>query len=262
MSKYSREEVFYPKTETRLSATEMLSLKNRYDEFNAKTEIDKIIRFVFNKKFISFEQIVAWGLDHLLYKVNLSESESYIIRINNTSVGDDYFDVEKLVYEKLIESKVQNCKVYHVEKREFGNFKYDFIVLDNLQVGDFEKLLQNNFYSKEEEYRLVFESGKFLKKFHSVKTKQFGFFDVNSALKGELVGSKLSWKSYFVTAFEKNLKDSYDLGFIGKDLIKQTETIIEKHEFLLDDVKPVLLHGDYCDHNIISNKNKSLEQLT
>jgi len=252
MTTYSRTDIFYPKTETRLSDKEMLSLKNRYDNFNPKVELNKICQHVFKTNYDTFEQIVAWGLDHLLYTVILPDKSEYVIRLNNTTIGDDYFEVEQIVYQKLIDAKVQDCKMYHLERREDGNFPYDFIILDNLQTADFEKQLENGVYTKEQELLLVKESGKLLKKIHSISTEKFGFFEFKQAKEGKLIGELDIWRDYFNTASENNLKTSYDLGFVSKELLNRTETILARYDYLLDDVKPVLLHGDYCDHNIMS----------
>lgn len=256
LKKYNRQDVFYPKTETRLSDQELLSLRHRYDDFHAEDELNKMINYVFKSKIIKFKQIIAWGLDHLLYKVELDNKKEYIIRINNTTIGDDYFEIEKLVYDKLIDNKIQNCKIYHLERREYGNFPYDFIVMDFLHDGDFEKQLQDGKYNEYEERELVFKSGVLLKKFHSIKTKGFGFFNYEKACNGELIAEKASWKNYFETAATINLKQAYELGFIDKSIIDRTEKMYEKYDYLLNNIDPVLLHGDYCDHNIITKDLK------
>ena len=92
-----RSNVFYPKTETPLSSEELLSLKHRYDDFDATTELNKISQYVFHQPVLKYEKIIAWGLDHLLYKVIIGDEQEYIFRINNTSAEDLYFPVEELV---------------------------------------------------------------------------------------------------------------------------------------------------------------------
>lgn len=252
---FNRKNVFYPKTETRLSDEEMLSLKHRYENFNAKTELRKILNFSIGETLVSYHRVYAWGLDHLLFKVKASNGNNYVVRLNNTTVGDDYFEVEKLVYEKLEERLIQKCKIYHLERRENGNFPYDFILMDNLKEADFEKLIEQGTYTKEKELSLVYDCGKLLKKIHSIPTKSFGFFSFEKAKVGILEGEMKTWKEYFTTATSQNIKQAYDLGFIEKNIIKRSESAFTKFEYLLDNVSPVLLHGDYCEHNIIADKN-------
>lgn len=256
MIKYQRNDVFYPKTETRLSPKEMLLLKNRYDSFDANVELKNVSKHVFNSDIKSYQKIVAWGLDHLLFIIKLENNKEYVVRLNNTSVGDDYFEIEKLVYEKLYEKNIQKCKVYHLERREDGNFPYDFIILTNIKDGDLEKLLVEDPEVKVNEKKLLVESGKLLKNIHSIETKGFGFFNFESALVGKLEGEKSEWKDYFLTAMDNNLKSSYELGFVKKHTISKTEKVIRKYDHLLNNIKPVLLHGDFCDHNIMVTRNR------
>lgn len=244
----NRKGVFYPKTETPLSDEELSNLKNRYDYFDAETELGRIVEFVFGKRLQTFSRIYAWGLDHLLFKVILEDGAAYLVRINNTSVGDDYFEVEALVYKTLKKRKIQNCNVYHVEKRSEGNFPYDFMIIDFLEDGDLEKLLEEGRYSRIEELELVRQSGVLLRKIHSIKTQKFGFFRVDKAKEGTLVGELDSWRDYFYTALEDNLRMSVDLGLVDRSIVVRAEKIYGKHEYFLENVKPVLLHGDFCDH--------------
>lgn len=246
----TRDNVFYPKTETFLSDEERLSLRDRYDKFHPEVEISKIIDFVFHQKPIQFQKIIAWGLDHILYDVDLGDKR-VVVRINQTSVEDDYFEVEEYIYKKLIELGIQQCAVYYLEKRG-KNFPYDFIILDKLMIGDFEKLLQEGEYTTDEEVSLVKISGEFLKKIHSIKTTKYGFFD-RSQLPVGLVGTKDTWAEYYLTAFELNLSTLVELGYIDEEKATQIKNCVETNKSLLVCGSPVLLHGDYCDHNITSD---------
>lgn len=250
MYNLTRNNVFYPKTETPLSDDEMLSLRNRYDRFNAGVELVKICKLVFGKEPEHYHKIVAWGLDHILYDVYLG-GKRVVVRINQTTVEDDYFEVEEYIYKKLIDFKIQNCSVYHVEKRG-KNFPYDFIVLDKLMIGDFEKLLQEGEYKSDQEVDLVKKSGQFLKRIHSIKTSKYGFFD-RSKLPDGLVGTKNTWAEYYLTAFETNLNTLVDLGYINYEKSELIKSVVKQNDGLLVCDNPVLLHGDYCDHNIISD---------
>lgn len=246
-----RDNVFYPKTETDLSPKELLALKHRYEEFDAQTELPKISLHFLGRKVVKFSQIIAWGLDHLLYHVTLDDGKDYVFRLNNTSVEDQYFLVEKLIYDTLSNNKIQNCHVYVSELRSYGNFPYDILIMDSLKTADFEKQLLNHKYSYPEELEMVYKTGVFLRSLHYIKTEKFGFFDINQAKNGKLVGSKNTWSEYFDTAFINNLRQTYDLGYADKQLITRTEKVLSKYHYLLDNVEPVLLHGDFCDHNMI-----------
>ena len=248
----TRDNVFYPKTETPLSDAERLSLRDRYDRFNANVELNKICEYVFRQKPKQFHKIIAWGLDHILYDVDFDEKR-IVVRINQTTVEDDYFEVEKYIYKKLILLGIQNCKVHFVEKRG-KNFPYDFIILDKLMIGDFEKLIQEGEYTTKNEVSLVKKSGEFLRKIHTIKTSKYGFFD-RSQLKSGLVGTKETWADYYLTAFELNLNTLLELNYINNEKANQIRQVIEQNRKLLICDNPVLLHGDYCDHNIISDVN-------
>ena len=250
MMQSTRDDVFYPKTETPLSDSERLSLRDRYDKFNADIELDKICEYVFKRKPKKYHKIIAWGLDHILYDVDLGDKR-VVVRINQTSVEDDYFEVEEYIYNKLIKLDIQNCSVYYVEKRG-QNFPYDFIILDKLMIGDFEKLLQEGEYNSQEEAELVVKSGELLKKIHSIKTSRFGFFD-RSLLSQGLVGTKDTWEDHYLTAFEQNVETLIELGYINKEKADQIRSSMDQNKGLIACNNPVLLHGDYCDHNITSD---------
>ena len=250
--KLTRDNVFYPKTETPLSDTEMLSLRDRYDRFNANIELNKICEYVFRQKPKKFHKIIAWGLDHILYDVDLGKTR-VVVRINQTTIEDDYFEVEDFIYKKLISLGIQNCKVYFVEKRG-KNFTYDFIILDKLMIGDFEKLLQEGEYTTNKEIDIVKKSGEFLRKIHTIKTSKFGFFDRSQLSKG-LIGTKNTWEEYYLTALELNLSTLVKLNYIDDEKANRIREVIEQNKNLLVCDNPVLLHGDYCDHNVISDIN-------
>ncbi len=249
----NRSDVFYPKTETRLTDPEMLSLQTRYDRFDAEAELIKICQYAFKEKPLSFQRIIAWGLDHILFDVKL-KSLRVVIRINNTTVEDDYFEVEKFIYELLMKNNIQHCKVYNLVKRG-KDFPYDFLILDRLLDGDFEKLLENGVYTVSEETSILLDSGRLLRKIHSIKSKNYGFFS-RSNLSSGLVGEKESWKDYFLTAFEENVFDLKELAYINDNKAREIVKTINDNTSLLEYNDPRLLHGDYCDHNIISNKTK------
>lgn len=246
-----RDNVFYPKTETALSPSELLALKHRYEDFDAQTELTKIARHFLGRKVVKHSQIIAWGLDHLLYRVTLDDGKDYVFRLNNTTVEDQYFLVEKLIYDTLIRQKVQNCQVKVAELRSEGNFPYDVLIMDALKTADFEKQLQDHQYTYPQELEMVYKTGVFLRSLHNIKTDKFGFFDIEQAKAGKLVGTKNTWADYFDTAFIDNLRRTYDLGYADKALIARTEKVLAKYHHLLDHVTPVLLHGDFCDHNMI-----------
>lgn len=246
---HPRQKVFYPKTETELPDKELIGLRRRYDRFDKDAELRRICKFIFNQEPISYKKIVAWGLDHLLYDVRLPDRR-IVIRINNTSVGDHYFEVEHLVYQTLIKKKIQSCKVHAVEKRG-RHFPYDFIILDRLLVGDLEALLEKGYYSKKQEVGLVVKSGALLRKIHRIPTKNYGFFDPGAADKGKFVGIKHSWEDYLFTALKENVGSMVKLGYISSKKARDISKAMAGYKNFLQDVKPVLLHGDYCDHNII-----------
>lgn len=248
----TRDNVFYPKTETPLSDAEMLSLRDRYDRFSADIELSKICEYVFHQKPKYFHKIIARGLDHILYDVELG-NKRVVVRINQTTVEDDYFEVEDYIYRKLILLGIQNCGVYFIEKRG-KNFPYDFIILDKLMIGDFERLLQEGEYTTEMEMNLVKRSGEFLRKIHTIKTSRYGFFD-RSLLKRGLIGTKSTWADYYLTALEVNLNTLIKLKYIDNEKACEIRKVIEQNKRLLICDNPVLLHGDYCDHNIISDAN-------
>ena len=176
-----------------------------------------------------------------------------VVRINQTSVEDDYFEIEECIYNKLNALDIQNCSVYWVEKRG-KNFPYDFIIEDRLLIGDFEKLLEDGKYDADEEARLVNLSGQLLRNIHSIKTKKYGFFD-RSQIKHGLIGTKDTWADYFFTALDSNLSTLIELGYINDNKASQIKNTIKENSNFLTYDSPVLLHGDYCDHNIISNEH-------
>lgn len=108
----------------------------------------------------------------------------------------------------------------------------------------------------ERDKKLCEETGFYLAKIHSVKTKGFGFFQNTVAReKSQLIGYHIKWKNHIYAAFENNLKYLIKNKIISHDDRKKIDTIYTRHEDLLRYTDPRLIHNDVADWNQLCEGN-------
>ncbi len=245
-----RKNIFYLKTDSKLSDDEIKKLKHRYEKFPT-SYIDCIIKEYFRCNAMKISPIIAWGIQHVLFRVDLQDI-SIVVRANVTSKSDDYFYVERWASNKLKKNGLPSYNVYAVDTTR-RKYPFDFMVTDFVKDKDMESMWPLN---EKNEKMLLYQCGEILAKIHEIKTKGFGFFDNELAKKGETKGILNKWEDYIFSSFTSNLNYLRKRKLISS---KKQEII---NKIFLDNKKNirlnegVLVHGDYCDHNIMVSDNK------
>ncbi len=242
--------IFYPKTDQIVSTEELEKLKRRYDSFPLGS-VSQIIEELFGEKPKGIEQIKAWGIRHVLFRVLLRDSE-VVFRANVTADRDDYFFVEKWAQDLLRKNGLPAYKVYAVDTSR-KEFPFDYMVMEAVEGKDIESTWP---LSPETEKSLMFQCGELLAKLHRIKTGGFGFFDEEKAKTGETDGSLSSWEEHVLTALEPNLQYLLGLNLITEGKAERIREVFKENKNLLELKQGMLVHGDYCDHNVMVSGEK------
>ncbi len=98
---------------------------------------------------------------------------------------------------------------------------------------------------KKQKEKIMFQMGKCTKKMHTVKTNGFGYLTKPG------MGSKSSWKAFIEPDFFETLKENKKQKLLPREIIEKAHEIYNKNNYLLNLNKPVLIHADLSEENII-----------
>ncbi len=245
-----RKGIFYPKTDQIVSGEELAKLKGRYENFPLDS-ISQIIEELFGEKPVGIEQVKAWGIRHVLYKVALKDF-AVIFRANVTAEREEYFFVEKWAQGLLEKNGLPNYKVFAVDSSR-EKYPFDYMVMEAVEGKDIESTWP---LSPETEKSLMFQCGELLAKIHRIKTRGFGFFDEEKAKMGESGGILNSWEEHVFTSLESNLQYLLGLNLITEEKAERIRQVFKENKSLMELKQGVLVHGDYCDHNVMVSHGK------
>jgi len=253
----SRENVFYWQTDRNISVEEAGEVwKDRHRYFN---DVD-IIKYV-NRELKDDRLISLFPLDYdaqtSLGNVNsvrvgqLDSGKEIIIRNHPVGIKNGYFHVESLVSEIAKKKGVPSYETFAIYDLSSVD-DYSFQVIEKLQGMVVKKYLEEN---PEKEKEVLFEIGKTMARLHRIKVEGFGPFSNEKAKNGQLLGIH----SNYELALKAGLDFNCDV-LVENNLLNLEQKISIKRLFknnkLLEDVKPVLIHNDFADWNLLIEDGK------
>ncbi len=182
----------------------------------------------------------------------LASGGEVIIRCHPRGIANGYFDVETVAASRALACGVPSYRTFVIHDAQDAN-DFAFQVIEKLPGMAVVRWLETH---PEDEAKILFEIGQTLARIHQVRVTGFGPFDNNKAKTGELVGLH----STYVAALRAGLKFNLDI-LVKEDIFtrqkadKITALFGDDNELLTCD-KPVLIHNDFADWNVLTDGDK------
>src|SRR3989344_2215927 len=246
------EDIFDPKAYSSLSDSELKNKQDRYREFNADQEINKITQRVFGTDPTHFAVAgnTANAFDHVVFEVRVTvdgQERSLVYRIAASTDPALDLELEKMLHALWGENGIPSPRIYAAEPRG-EDFPYGFMVMDKVGTGSLEARLaeqpsEGNHYAR--------EAGKFLSTLHKIKLPRFGSLSLRQAQNGTLTGVAHSWGEALRVRLDETTEYLVTHGIIDNETVVAVYDAFDRGEHLLDLAQGMLLHGDYHDANIL-----------
>jgi fructosamine-3-kinase len=165
-------------------------------------------------------------------------------------------------YNFLIESEI----IRFLQKRNLNDLKVDFVDISRTAVPtDYQvlKFVQGStlwdLSEKKGNFKLFFKLGVHIAKIHKLRTKGYGPFILNKALKFDFIGIYKKWSDFLNCNFGEHVVFCLNKKIIRKEEVREIEKIFSYAFKKLPKVRPALLHGDLANQNVfIKNGNITL----
>lgn len=214
------------------------------------------IKNIFIKKLHVFpNKIIPLGNSslHRIYIIKDSNN-SYVTRINSfNSLYKRYsFFIEQWIMEKLSQNSLPYLKIIFIDiSRSIAPFDYEiteFIKGDTIHDLSLNKKINP---------LILIELGKTVAKFHKMETRKFGFFQLDKIIKNDFGYGKYNfWRTYILKNLDNHLSFCLKTKIINQEIKEKILWLFKFYGKFLENINPVLLHGDLTNRNIFVKKNK------
>lgn len=238
--------IFDPKSDSPLSDEALRSKRDRYAHFEAKNVVARIAKKSL-KAGISRVEPLGMGanaFDHLVFRAHTDKGLKVVFRLNTDSLIAEEFLTEAMLYDTWHKAGIPSPEVYDVTLRN-GSDDFDYILLEHVGTHDVEEYLRHYPHNRS---RYAYESGKFLKRLHTVPLEGFGMLVIRD---GVLKGVQKTWREALHTRLEETLKYLVYHNLLTSKQEKEIRRAFVENEELLVLENGVTLHGDYHNANIM-----------
>jgi hypothetical protein len=225
---------------------EVEKLQKKYETFDTKY-IHEIFNKVLGLKVKEIQKPMNVGLPHVTYIVSFENHEDLVYRGN---LGWDEPEMqllkEKLIAEEALKAEIPSNEIIYVDISR-KEFPFDFQIQKKIQGLDAEK----EWNGTQADYdKYSFNLGKIIGKLRKVNLKNFGHFNEEIMLKGDLVGEMDTFSDYI----NLQLHDQIDLieksNFISNSTATAIKKLFQDSTDLFNDSNSSLIHYDLADHNL------------
>jgi hypothetical protein len=194
------------------------------------------------------------GTFHQLYRAVSAGGRAVIVRLNALSHlrPDFLLRLDGWAADRLREVGLPALRVHAVDLSR-TRCPYDFQILDEAPGTPLKA------YDDDEEslLPLLHALGRFVARMHTLRTRGFGFFDVRLLVLGaapeQVCGLSPTWRVYVLRRLETHVGICQAIGAIDRGEACRIFDVFLANDALLDDVEPVLLHGDLGSHNVFTD---------
>lgn len=196
--------------------------------------------------------IIPFGSVNVILKAKLVDNREVIFRGHPPKVINTYFWSESLIAETVRLHHLPAYKTYLIDdSRKF--FDFDYMLMESLPGENMKTLWP---IKPDLDSQLMLETGQYLAKIHSIKTKKFGFFNNQIAKKEHrLVGIHNHWSEHITAALTENLKFLIKNQIITILQKNKLEKVFVRNKNLLKLKQGSLIHNDLADWNLLVNNN-------
>ena len=244
--------IFDPQADSPLPDAEIRQKKDRYHQFKAAQEIDRISIWVFGVPATTFKSLseAANAIDHLVYEVTVTVhgvALSLIYRINIGSLPETHLYAEEVLNKTWATHGVPVPKIFATCVRG-SEFDYDFTVTERIGTTNLEVHLTHHPADTAEYAKLA---GAFLSSIHQVALPGFGNLSLSAAGRGSLSGVCHAWDELIFSQLEETLFFLLQHHIVTPDIANQIEAALAENVTFFKTVRGVSLHGDYHPANIL-----------
>ena len=194
------------------------------------------------------------GTFHRLYRAAAPGGRSVVVRVNALSHlhRDFLLYLDAWAADRLCDAGLPALRV-HVVDVSRSRCPYDYTILEEAPGTTLRAL-------DAEEDRLrpaLVALGRYVARLHGIHTRGFGFFDVRPLIQGEapdqVCGLSPTWRTYILRRLEAHVAACVRIGAVHPFDAGRIFTAFLASDHLLDDMGPVLLHGDLGSHNVFTD---------
>jgi len=228
---------------------EIKSFVSRYADFD-ESLIPHIFKQALGKKVVSHRRSKSGGSSHVVYFVRLDGHKEELVLRANTGINPEpegVMEVERLITKQIADLGLTTNEILYTDISR-QHFPFDFQIQKKLRGQDPEI----SFTGTQKDYdRLSYQLGEYVAKYHSLEYPLFGRFDLCSAQKGQLQGTKINFFAYLETCLADDLQKLVDFEVIKAGDFEKVLVYFADRRELINSAKGVLNHHDLADHNLM-----------
>jgi len=247
----SRSNIYYWKCDNPLPIEDKLLYNRKYEVADISPLVQEIGVDYFGDKNLSVVSANGEG-NHYAYILKTNGSQ-YFFRADDGKTDDDYMEAEGAVMSLVRQHGVRVPQIFRCDV-SLKKYPVRFQIMEKIEgkcLNEYDRLQTLN------RRQIGVQLGEMLAKMHSIKLEGYGFINTH-VLRSEnrLIGLDISNKNYFYKRLDSHLKSLRDTNFLSLEQIKEIETLIEKHSYLLNIEKGSILHKDIAFWNMIGTQDE------
>lgn len=205
-----------------------------------------------NQKIVKVDGMMKFGSVNVSVKAQVSDGCWVIFRAHPPQVKNGYFWAEAAAAQAAIKIGVPSYRTYLIDDTR-QKFDFDYMLIECLPGKTMQALWP---IKPALDSILIEQTGELLAKIHSIKTKQFGFFDNQLAKKKQLVGIHSQWSDHILAALDSNLDYLFKTKVISLKQVNQAKKVFSINQALMHLNQAFLIQNDLADWNLMVDKNK------
>lgn len=179
----------------------------------------------------------------------LASGKEVIVRCHPKGVRNGYFHAEAAAAHLAKEAGLPGFDTLAVHDYQ-GNDDFALQVIERLPGTAIKKWLEQR---PQDEAAMVSAMGRMMARLHQVQVDGFGPFDNEAAKRGILTGLHRTQGEALHAALPANLAVMQQEGVITATQAAAIAALFASSDALLADVRPVLVHNDFADWNLLTD---------
>lgn len=182
----------------------------------------------------------------------LQSGREVLFRCHPKGIAQGYFHVESLAAQKTKDAGFPSYSTLAIHDAN-KDCDVSFQIIEKLDGENVQKYLLEQ---QGDANKYSYKSGKLMAQFHkaNIKVEGFGKFDnIVARNQGKLVGLSNTFADSMRAGLQYELKYLLDSGIITKAQAKQIFDVFNEDNPLLKLEKPVLVHNDFIDWNLMTD---------
>ena len=190
--------------------------------------------------------------NHYAYLID-HDDKTYFFRSDDGKIEDDYMLAEQATMDIAARNGIPVPQLYACD---VGKSRYP-IRYQIFEYIDFPALNKHDQANTLDRGAVGRQVGEILARLHGIRLDGFGFFDTHTlSTSGKIVGLDRSNRDYFFKCLDTHLAYLRDVEFLSGDQVHEIETLISRHDHLLDLEGGSMLHKDMVFWNLVGSPTK------